>query len=575
LPGCHTSERLSSTVTFLFTDIEGSTGLLKQLGRERYGELLARHQVLLREAFAANRGEEIDTQGDSFFVAFRSASDAVAAGVAIQRVLADYEWPEGTAVRVRVGIHSGEASATGERYVGFSVHRAARIGSAGHGGQVLLSDATRLLVEDDLPAGVYLKDLGAYRLKDVDRPERISQLCAEGLQFEFPSPRGAEPVKATPLSSDSHQASLPAIFLSYRRDDSSGHAGRLYDDLVDRFGEQQVFMDIDAIDPGVDFTEVVNRMARSCDVLLAVIGRRWLDASDASGTRRLDQPEDYVRTEIQAALEGETISVIPVLVQGAEMPASAKLPVPLKKLAHRQAAELSDGRWGYDVGQLVQRLEQLADERRAVVHPFHAADHNRGATGPTATAGDAQLPRHDRGSLRWGTSRRRIAAALVVAGVSAGLVIGLGLFVLGRSAGSGGCGSSLAATIGPVTATTRVPWGRYLDEINKSPANYTDAQLHRLGIVLNYSALLEGFKGEQVSFRSSLQNAETSEPPNQLLENHFEFEIKPEVCKERISEPIFIDSDNLSGKFRGLILIYDQEGTLRDQRASQSVVTGR
>jgi class 3 adenylate cyclase len=138
------SERLSGTVTFLFTDIEGSTGLLKQLGRASYGELLARQQLLLREAFTAHGGEEIDTQGDSFFVAFRSAPDAVAAAVAIQRSLADHEWPDGVEVRVRIGIHTGEAAASGERYVGFSVHRAARIGDAAHGGQVLLSSTTRI-----------------------------------------------------------------------------------------------------------------------------------------------------------------------------------------------------------------------------------------------------------------------------------------------------------------------------------------------------------------------------------------------------------------------------------------------
>jgi YVTN family beta-propeller protein len=157
---------------------------------------LADQQRLLREAFAAHNGEEIDTQGDSFFVAFRSASDAVAAAVAIQRSLADHEWPGEVDVRVRIGIHTGEAAAAGERYVGFSVHRAARVGGAAHGGQVLLSDSTRSLVEDDMPDGAFLRDLGLYRLKDVDRPERISQVAAEGLQSEFPSLRGAERVKA-------------------------------------------------------------------------------------------------------------------------------------------------------------------------------------------------------------------------------------------------------------------------------------------------------------------------------------------------------------------------------------------
>jgi YVTN family beta-propeller protein len=193
------SERLGGTVTFVFTDIEGSTRLLRQLGRERYGELLARQQTLVRDVFAAYGGEEIDTQGDSFFIAFRSASSAVAAAVAIERAIAEEEWPDGVQVRVRIGVHTGEAAAAGARYVGFSVHRAARIGAVAHGGQVLLSSSTRELVEDDLPAGVALRNLGLHKLKDVDRPERITQVVAEGLQSAFPPLRGAARVRAAPL----------------------------------------------------------------------------------------------------------------------------------------------------------------------------------------------------------------------------------------------------------------------------------------------------------------------------------------------------------------------------------------
>jgi hypothetical protein len=141
----------------------------------------------------------IDTQGDSFFVAFRSSADALLSAVEIQRALAAHRWPEGAEVRVRIAIHSGEASATDERYLGFSVHRAARVGAADHGGQVLVSDSTRSLVEDDLPEGVFLRDLGSHRLKDIDRPERISQLAADGLRLEFPPLRGAEPVKPPPV----------------------------------------------------------------------------------------------------------------------------------------------------------------------------------------------------------------------------------------------------------------------------------------------------------------------------------------------------------------------------------------
>jgi class 3 adenylate cyclase len=165
-----TPERHSGTVTFLFTDIEGSTALLKRLGREQYGELLAQQKEIVREALAAHGGDEIDNQGDSFFAAFRSARDALLAAVSIQRALADHEWPEGAQVLVRVGIHSGEAAAAAERYVGISVHRAARIGAIAHGGQILVSESTRALVEDDLPEGLFLRDLGLWKLKDIDRP---------------------------------------------------------------------------------------------------------------------------------------------------------------------------------------------------------------------------------------------------------------------------------------------------------------------------------------------------------------------------------------------------------------------
>lgn len=178
------SELPSGTVTFLFTDIEGSTALLKQLGG-RYGEALAEHQRILRAAFAAHGGHEVDTQGDSFFVAFRRAKDAIAAAVAGQRDLVAHEWFEGARVSVRMGLHTGEPQVGEQRYVGMGVHKAARIGAAGHGGQILLSSTTRELVEDELPPGVTIRDLGERRLKDLDRPERLFQLVIEGLRSDF------------------------------------------------------------------------------------------------------------------------------------------------------------------------------------------------------------------------------------------------------------------------------------------------------------------------------------------------------------------------------------------------------
>jgi YVTN family beta-propeller protein len=179
------SELPTGTVTFLFTDIEGSTKLLHDLGGGRYAALLAEHERILREAFAAHHGRVVDTQGDSFFVAFRRAKDAVAAAVDAQRDLAAGSWPEGTQVKVRMGLHTGEPQVGEERYVGLGVHKAARIGAAGHGGQVLLSRTTRELVEDELPQGVTIRDLGERRLKDLERPERLAQLEIDGLPSEF------------------------------------------------------------------------------------------------------------------------------------------------------------------------------------------------------------------------------------------------------------------------------------------------------------------------------------------------------------------------------------------------------
>jgi YVTN family beta-propeller protein len=190
----------SGTVTFLFTDIEGSTRLLTEL-RERYGELLADHHRLLRAAFADVGGQEIGTQGDSFFVAFRRAKDAISAAVAAQRSLAAHSWPDGVDVRVRMGIHTGEPSISEVGLVSLAVHRAARISAAGHGGQVLLSSTTRDLVEDELPNDVQLRDLGEHRLKDLDRSERIHELVVEGLSDEFPPLKTLEsqPTREIPL----------------------------------------------------------------------------------------------------------------------------------------------------------------------------------------------------------------------------------------------------------------------------------------------------------------------------------------------------------------------------------------
>jgi predicted ATPase/class 3 adenylate cyclase len=194
----------TGTVSLLCTDIEGSTRLLQTLG-ERYAEALAEHRRLLRSAFAEHRGCEVDTQGDAFFYAFSRAHDAVAGAVAAQRALAAHAWPEGLALRVRIGIHTGEPTATGEGYVGIDVHRAARVMSAGHGGQVLLTQSTRDLLTSELSDAVSLRDLGEHRLKDLTHAQRLYQLLIPGLENDFPALKTLEarptnlPIQPTPL----------------------------------------------------------------------------------------------------------------------------------------------------------------------------------------------------------------------------------------------------------------------------------------------------------------------------------------------------------------------------------------
>jgi class 3 adenylate cyclase len=181
----------SGTLTVLHTEIEGSTLLTVHLGN-RYPEVLATHSALVRAAFAVHEGHEVDTQGDSFFVVFARATQAVAAAVAMQRALAAAAWPEGGAVRVRIGLHTGEPIRTAAGYTGLDVIRGARIRDAGHGGQVLLSKSTAALVEDTLLDGLSLRDLGVYRLKNLPRPERIFQLLIPDLPADFPPLRSLE-----------------------------------------------------------------------------------------------------------------------------------------------------------------------------------------------------------------------------------------------------------------------------------------------------------------------------------------------------------------------------------------------
>jgi class 3 adenylate cyclase len=207
----------SGTVTFLFTEIEGSTRLLIDLGRETFSRCLAEHDGLIREAIAGAGGLVVRPEGDAFFAVFSTAPAAIAGVVEAQRLLQSHDWPEGADIRVRMGLHTGTGTLGGDDYIGIDVHRAARIASAGAGGQVLLSAATAAIVRPTLSEGVEIAELGEHRLKDFES-EALYQLLITGLISEFP-----------PLESGgSRPTNLPVMPTSFvGRDEERGEVDRL------------------------------------------------------------------------------------------------------------------------------------------------------------------------------------------------------------------------------------------------------------------------------------------------------------------------------------------------------------
>ena len=222
---------------------------------------------------------------------------------------------------------------------------------------------------------------------------------------------------------------MPGIFISYRRGDSIGHTGRLYDLLSKHFGKSQIFMDIDAIGPGEDFVEVIDRTCQSCEVLLAVIGRSWATIADEGGRRRLDDAGDFVRLEIGRALE-KGVRVVPVLVDGAQMPDRATLPAELQKLALRNAWEINDKRFHHDVKQLVEALQKM----QPALQPLPAATENEPARSSVSATATSQ-GRPDRQHVR--LPRTAISAGLGAIAILA--VLGVAYFGWFKSAPTTAC----------------------------------------------------------------------------------------------------------------------------------------
>jgi predicted ATPase len=262
------------TVTFLFTDIEGSTRLLEERGDE-YSELLAGHHRALREEFARHAGVEVNTQGDAFFVAFAKASDALAAAAAAREALGDGP------IQVRMGLHTGEPTVAGEDYVGIDVHRAARIAAAGHGGQILLSQATRDLVRSDR-----LRDLGVHRLKDLAAPERLYQLGED----EFPPLRTIDqtnlPVQPTPfVGRERELAEVLALLDSHRIVTLTGPGGsgktrlalQAAAESVERYGDGVWFVSLAAVrDPQLIEPTIAREVGGPDDLDEFLAGKRTL-----------------------------------------------------------------------------------------------------------------------------------------------------------------------------------------------------------------------------------------------------------------------------------------------------------
>jgi predicted ATPase/class 3 adenylate cyclase len=250
----------TGTVTFLFTDIEGSTRLLADLG-EAYDAVLATHTRLLRAAIEGHGGIVVNTEGDAVFAVFESVGSAVEATVAAQRALASEAWPNGAVIRVRMGLHTGEGRPGGEDYVGLDVNRAARVAAAGHGGQALLSGTTATLIAPSLPPGVELRDHGLHRLKDLPAPEHLWQLDIEGLVTEFPRLRTLEapaahlPAEITSFVGRAEVDAVTQLTADARLVTLTGPGGtgktrlsqKVASEIADRFADGAYFVALDAV----------------------------------------------------------------------------------------------------------------------------------------------------------------------------------------------------------------------------------------------------------------------------------------------------------------------------------------
>ena len=281
--------------------------------------------------------------------------------------------------------------------------------------------------------------------------------------------------RRTPVSPPPTAASAHRIFINYRRADSGGWARSLHDNVDERLGRGRAFRDV-ALEAGVDYHEHVESLLDRCDVLLAVIGKRWMTITDDEGNRRLDDPDDLVRREIARALQRPDVQVIPVLVDGAHMPSERQLPPDLKPLCRRQAYELTDSRWEYDVESLSRRLSDLLDEKP-----------------PRA----------------WSKARPgRIASSAALLVLGAFLLLALKPLLDGSA-------PVKAAELRNATLDRDISFGQYLDRKHMSRESYTAPLLARQGALVTFDFRIEGYKDKRLPLRWQLFDAQTGDQTKQ------------------------------------------------------------
>ena len=380
----------SGTVTFLFMDIEGSTHVARSLGA-RWQDVVEQHQQMVRTAVRGHQGVDVRTDGDALFAVFPSAVDALAASVAAQRSLAEHVWPAQHPIRVRMGMHSGEGQLGGGDYVGLDVHLAARIAAAGHGGQVLLSEATRSLVAHRLPHGVRVQALGTFRLKDFPGPERLHQLEIAGLSSQFPPLRAVDvrrahiPPETTSFIGRSTELKEIAHLLAERRLVTLTGAGgtgktrlalRTAADVAERFPDGTFFVALATVrdvsrlpvaiagglelpeDPGRAAADALRRWLAERELLLALDN---LEQIDGAGLVVDDLLASAPKIRVLAT------SRAPLQVSGEQEAAVPPLPVPPPEAAAAALRKFDAVRLFVDRARLVRpHFSPSADDLRVI-----------------------------------------------------------------------------------------------------------------------------------------------------------------------------------------------------------------